>query len=402
MTLVLILFFSLFVQAQSSVPRPPQFVVIAFDGSYAEAAWKETLRAGQALDVKFTYFVSGVYFLKNELRQSYTPPVKKPGASDIGFGGTAKEIEARSLQVLRAQSYGHEIASHANGHFDGSKWTEADWDQENAEFDRLFRNVFSNNQITSTLEPFWKWPKTIVQGFRAPYLAHSPGLRPSLKKFGYKYDTSQIATWNYWPQKIDSVWNFPLASLSISGSNVRTLSMDYNFYVAHSGAKNLPEKSLLFEKEMLETYLQYFQKNYHGPRAPLHIGHHFSFWNGSAYWRALQKFVANTCHLPEVRCVTYAELTSWLEETAQRKTDAPGGMLAQLRLGNFEPFADRVQFSVSEPKTEILVKSVWFKAPQTKMDTKLLQSEHGISQGRVLTAQEVKALGLSTDHSAHH
>ncbi|MBX9768462.1 MAG: polysaccharide deacetylase family protein [Bdellovibrionales bacterium] len=400
MSFLAVFLFSLLSQAQPLAKRPPQFIVIAFDGSYAEGAWKETLRAAQELDVKFTYFVSGVYFLKNELRQTYLPPGHKPGASDIGFGGTDTEIAARALQVLRAQTYGHEIASHANGHFDGSKWTEENWDQENLQFDSLIRNVFTNNKINSPLQNFWRWPKEIVQGFRAPYLAHSPGLRPSLRKFGFKYDTSQIATWNYWPQKIDGIWNFPLASLSISGSNKRTLSMDYNFYVAHSGAKNQPQDTLRFEKEMLETYLQYFQKNYQGPRAPIHIGHHFSFWNGAAYWNALQKFARETCHLPEVRCVTYAELTSWLEEAEQRKLNDPRGTLAQIRRGEFETLPQRIQFTVSEPKKEISVRSEWLK-PNPAL-AEVLNSEHGINLGHILSAEEVRALGVKTDHGAHH
>jgi hypothetical protein len=66
---------------------------------------------------------------------------------------------------------------------------------------------------------------------------------------------------------------------------------------------------------MLETYLQYFDSNYNGNRAPLHIGHHFSLWNGGAYWEAMKEFALTVCKKPEVVCGTYKELADFMDKT---------------------------------------------------------------------------------------
>ena len=81
---------------------------------------------------------------------------------------------------------------------------------------------------------------------------------------------------DYWPQKINGIWNFPLADLRIYDTGKPTLSMDYNFYYSQSGGKPDLKNAGKFREEMFNTYLAYFETNYYGNRAPIHIGHHFS------------------------------------------------------------------------------------------------------------------------------
>ena len=64
---------------------------------------------------------------------------------------------------------------------------------------------------------------------------------------------------------------------------------------------------------MRQSYLAYFRASYEGDRAPLSIGHHFADWNDGAYREALRRFVLEACPMPEVRCVSYAELADWLD-----------------------------------------------------------------------------------------
>ena len=135
---------------------------------------------------------------------------------------------------------------------------------------------------------------------------------------------------NYWPAKnADGQWNFPLAEVVIAGTGKRTLSMDYNFYYAQSNAKPNPAQAELFEKQMYDTYMNYFLKNYNGNRAPVSIGHHFSQWNGGAYWRAMKHVAETVCGLPEVRCGTYIELANFMDAT-------DGNTRAAYVKGNFE------------------------------------------------------------------
>ncbi len=51
--------------------RPPQFVVLAFDGSLNLDFWKESRQFAREAGVKFTYFISGTYFLNDSKKSLY-------------------------------------------------------------------------------------------------------------------------------------------------------------------------------------------------------------------------------------------------------------------------------------------------------------------------------------------
>jgi hypothetical protein len=72
---------------------------------------------------------------------------------------------------------------------------------------------------------------------------------------------------------------------------------------------------------MYQSYKSYFDKNYYGNRGPVHIGHHFSKWNGGAYWKAMQRFAKYACKQPEVRCVTYKELVAFMNANEKNIPD---------------------------------------------------------------------------------
>lgn len=305
------------------VARPPQFVILSFDGSYNLSFWRESRAFAAANDLKFTYFISGVYFIPNESRLEYDAPRRGPGRSAIGWGGTAEEIAERFEEVKKAAAEGHEIASHANGHFDGSSWSESDW---KSEFDQFDRFIFEGVGVTAP--PLGFGPRDVM-GFRAPQLGHGPGLYAALVSKGYAYDASKTGPANAWPAQSAGLWSFPLAELRIVGPGRATLSMDYNFYFADSRATPDPAGKETYKKQMIETYMAYFEGNYLGNRAPLHIGHHFSKWNGGAYWEAMQEFAQAVCGLPEVTCGTYKDLVMFLE--------AHEDELREFQSGDFPP-----------------------------------------------------------------
>ena len=318
--------------AEQAAPRPPQYVLLAFDGSLNLDMWRDTLAFADANEVRFTYFVSGVYFLLDGKRHLYSEPTHGPGRSAIGFGGEKpEEILERVDWVNKADAAGHEIASHANGHYDGSGWTLEQWQHEFGAFDDLLFNVYTNNQLPGGTVPAtaYRFDRAGIRGFRAPLLGHNPAMYAVLSASGFGYDASKTAAPGYWPERQNGIWNFPLAELRIAGTGKRTLSMDYNFYFAQSGGKPEPEREREFRDEMVRTYLAYFAATYTGNRAPVHIGHHFSQWNGGAYWKAMQEFAKAVCRLPEVRCTTYRELQSFLEAL-------PESTLSAYRRGSFE------------------------------------------------------------------
>ena len=77
---LIILLFSTVVHA---VDRPPQFVNLAFDGSKSLKMWQRTLEFAEQENIKFTYFISGVYFLSNGDASFYSGPRRRAGRSDI-------------------------------------------------------------------------------------------------------------------------------------------------------------------------------------------------------------------------------------------------------------------------------------------------------------------------------
>lgn len=319
--------------ASTSVARPPQYVLLAFDGSLNLDFWNESLTFAQKNPLKFTYFISGVYFVMNSQKREYIEPTHGAGVSNIGWGGNSKTaLQARVGYVNQAYDQGNEIGSHVNGHFDGSKWSLEQWKSEFKQFYHLIFDVFRINGIEASptvVENPYHFKPEDIRGFRAPLLGYNSSMYEVLSENNYAYDTSRTAPMNYWPQKLKGIWNFPLAEVRIAGTGKRTLSMDYNFYYSQSGGRPNPSESEEYRKEMLNTYMGYFESNYYGNRAPIHIGHHFSKWNGGAYWMAMQEFAKNVCGLPEVRCVTYKELTKFMESLAP-------STLAAYRYGHFE------------------------------------------------------------------
>lgn len=310
--------------AHAQVQRPPQFVLMSFDGSASYDMWQSTRQFSKELEsdgihAKFTYFISGVYYVSSVNRSTYKSPgahMGQPGSA-IGWGKDNKDLIGRIDHTNSAYLEGHEIGSHANGHWDGSKWSYEQWTSEFRQFFDLVFGIFEINKINKSAvkQSGWAFTESDVQGFRAPQLGVNGSLWKVIKDFKFKYDASRVSQSNYWPDK-DSVgqhWNFPLAQLTIAGTGKKTLSMDYNFYVSQSGAKADPANAKLYENQMYDTYINYFQSNYNRNRAPIHIGHHFSLWNQGAYWNALKRFARSVCGLPEVKCVTYSELTQFMD-----------------------------------------------------------------------------------------
>jgi hypothetical protein len=318
-------------QAASAVERPPQYIAIAFDNCTELDRWQdwtdfaaELNRGGER--VRFTFFVSGINFLSNTKKHLYQGPNQSRGASRINFGGSADDVRKRVAFMNALHRDGHEIASHAVGHFDGRSWGAAAWTSEFNSFDGLLENVARNNELSPD-EGFALSAKDIV-GFRAPYLAHSPGLYATLAARGFRYDTSGTMPANAWPEKRDGIWRFNLAGIRLAGSGRATLSMDYNFLVAQSGAAPIASRREPFRRQMLESYLNYFRANYTGNRAPIHIGHHFTDYQNGAYRDALKEFARSVCGLPEVRCVTYKALADVMDGLQPE-------MLAAYRNGDF-------------------------------------------------------------------
>jgi peptidoglycan/xylan/chitin deacetylase (PgdA/CDA1 family) len=352
------------------VARPQQYVLLAFDGSYRDSTWKylrkftKDQKAQNSVDVHFTFFLNPVYLLERSLGlQVYHPPHGNHGSA-IGWGDNQADIAQRLDNMNGAYAEGHEMGSHAVGHFDGGKWSAAEWNSELTQFFSILDNVFSLNNLRPKNQEGLAFRKNIV-GFRAPLLAYSLGLYQTLPQFGIKYDTSQQADGpGYWPEmrRDSGTWNFPLARIAIPGTAKHYPTMDYNFcandsiellrsnpdLINYSGPDPMtgkilsnrgksaclpvlpPEEKEFIKNRTIQAYMAYFNSNYYGDRAPVSIGHHFSPWMSGAYFEAMMYIADTVCKKPEVKCVTYHELMKFMND----KTAT--GEAAAFRAGAFE------------------------------------------------------------------
>ncbi|MBC7753285.1 MAG: hypothetical protein H7Z71_03540, partial [Moraxellaceae bacterium] len=254
-------------RSPSASERPPQFVLLAFDGSSSLDMWKETVAFAdtvkttginnQIQNIGFSYFINPVYYTEKQYKSIYKTPAIGHATSCIGWANPVGSVLKRVNLTNEAFLHGHEIGSHANSHCSadgsggvgdplrGKTWTEENWTDEFTQFNNLLFNVLPNNHITPPQDFVINFNQNDIKGFRAPALAVTGGLWPTLKKFNFKYDTSKINKPSYWPQKEAwGGWNIPLASIRVAGSARNTLSMDYNWFVFQTAGVSLttPEK----------------------------------------------------------------------------------------------------------------------------------------------------------------
>ena len=304
--------------------RPPQFVAVSFDGSGDVGLWRYWRAVARRDHAHLTFLLSGVYLLSSADARLYHPPRRPPGSSDIGFVEPASGMSDRATiaglldEIAAGRAEGNELGTHFNGHFCGPRgvasWSAADWGAELDAFDSLLEGARVHSHLTaaqSAAPP----PAAAIAGARTPCLEGDLGvLYPVLRARGFRYDSSATANLGDWPVHDRGVWSLPLTIVPRAGTPYRNVAMDYSFYVNQSGAVDGPAAAEpVLEEQTYASYLDAFHTLDTGDRAPLIIGHHFTTWNHGAYLRALTRLLDTVCGLPEVRCVSLAELADWLD-----------------------------------------------------------------------------------------
>lgn len=324
--------------------KPPQFVIVSFDGVGWHAKWQHWFQVGQQVPFRFTGFLSGTYLLSDQTGKTYDGPRHKPGASDINWNSAA-DLPTQIADLNKAKELGNEIGTHFNGHFcgkdGGGEWTEAEWGQELDQFFSLLKNYQQNNGISDQLNV----TAADILGERTPCLELKPeNLYPAMLKRGMIYDSSLTARGISWPKRSPKfgIWNISMAEFPIHGTlpdtspvdpakrkNRIQITMDYNFWVSQNGGvRGTPEQSAAASQQVLETYRDMYQATFNGNRAPLILGNHFNDWNNGAYSKAITDFVLETCGKPETQCVPFQDLVAWMhvqdpERLAQLQAQNP-------------------------------------------------------------------------------
>ncbi|MCA1367802.1 polysaccharide deacetylase [Bradyrhizobium sp. BRP14] len=313
--------------AMADPPRAPdaakskQLVIVSFDGAHDNALWEKSLAMAKRTSAHFTYFLSCTFLMtKADGKRSYKAPGQKPGRSNVGFAQSREEIAIRAGHIWQAHLEGHDIGSHACGHFDGKGWSKADWESEFASFRTALLEAWKKAGTAEAEPAGWAdFAQKGIKGFRAPYLSLSDGLLPALKDFHFTYDASLVTKGPGWPTE-DSMPRFGLPLIPEGPSHRPVIGMDYNLFIRHSMGVENKKDSVRFEERTLAAYRDAFRKEYEGERIPLQLGFHFVEMNGGAYWRALDRFLTEACGKPDVACVSYAEALP-LIDSARKKAD---------------------------------------------------------------------------------
>ncbi len=300
--------------------KPPQFVVVSFDGACKNELWKHYLSLAADTDSRFTFFLSGLCLLPDRKRFLYKPPRKPVGTSAIGFGDAAL-IDERVQNLATAYSSGHEIGTHFLGHFCDAKgvgsWNQADWTSELAQA-RTFLDQWAEINGSTDASLTLPFDSSVWKGARTPCLAGKRAqMYPAFAKNGFTYDASNPGGL-IWPKKIPGfdMWSFPLQRIKVVGYNKSNLSMDYNLlYVQNGGLVTAPPATCAkIEKSTYQSLMQALAAVEAGNRAPFFVGNHFNEWACGAYKNALTQFVVDAhADYPGIRFVTNDYLVRWLD-----------------------------------------------------------------------------------------
>ncbi|MEW2113766.1 hypothetical protein AB0945_00965 [Streptomyces sp. NPDC005474] len=297
--------------------KPPQFVVFSWDGAGEDSQrlFSRFRKVAKANKAAMTYFLSGVYMLPEDKRDLYRPPQHSPGRSDIGFNderGIADTVKQLRLAWLE----GSEIGTHFNGHFCGrggvGEWSVEDWKSEIAQAKRFVESWKTNTGMKKASPLPFDYEKELV-GARTPCLEGQKNFMSAARELGFRYDTSGVNE-QIWPTKKQGLWDLSMQLVPMPGHRFETLTMDYNFYMNQSGARaGAKGRYESWGDQYRDGLLKGFERAYDGNRAPLLIGNHFESWNGGVYMRAIQEVVERVCMKADVRCVSFRQLTDWLD-----------------------------------------------------------------------------------------
>ncbi|MDX8499182.1 polysaccharide deacetylase [Mesorhizobium sp. VK4C] len=300
--------------------KPKQIVLISFDSAREISQWERSRALAKRTGAHFTYFLSCVFLLSPETRGQYVAPGKGAGKSNIGFAASKREVADRLEQIGLATSEGHDIGSHACGHFDGKDWSKADWLAEFGAFRHILENAYAINGITPEPSGWREFARHAVTGFRAPYLSTDKALYEALPEAGFHYDASGVSSGPALPPTKNGITHFALPLIPEGPKSKPVVAMDYNLYVRHSGGFEMPAKADEFADRAYHAFRAAFDAQYNGKRLPLELGFHFTQMNDGAYWNALERFAGEVCGKPQVECISFRDYVA-----RQRSGEAVAG-----------------------------------------------------------------------------
>ncbi|UCI06976.1 polysaccharide deacetylase family protein [Mesorhizobium sp. B1-1-8] len=302
---------------------PKQIILISFDAAREISQWERSRALAKRTGAHFTYFLSCVFLLSPETRLQYAGPGKAAGKSNVGFAASRQEVADRLEEIRLAAAEGHDIGSHACGHFDGKDWSKADWLAEFGSVRRVLENAYAINGISPEPADWRDFARHAVVGFRAPYLSANKALYEALPEAGFQYDASGVSKGPELPPIKSGLTHFALPLIPEGPNAKPVIAMDYNLYVRHSGGFEKPAMAGEFADHAYQAFRAAFDAQYNGKRIPLELGFHFTQMNDGAYWDALERFADEVCVKADVECISFRDYVE--RQRAGERQAAVGG-----------------------------------------------------------------------------
>jgi hypothetical protein len=297
------------------------FVLVSFDGAADQellTRWSNTMAKAKG---NMTLFLSAVYMVGDEYKNAYKGPRHGAGESAVGFapnkGTPLGPWMKTTVEGLRAaQEAGHELENHFGGHWCGASgvksWNRGDWAAEINQFDAIMTNIDTINKLDPPVgSPFLRPPV----GSRTPCLeGNLDELFPVLKARGYKFDASRTRLLDAWPVRKLGLWSFGFPSITVEGISRPTLPVDFTLRANTDKTEDAsPTEAADISRRVLEGYMKAFDSLYYGNRAPFELSNHFVKFTHDAFNIAVEKFLLDVCVREEVQCVSYRQLSDWLQ-----------------------------------------------------------------------------------------
>ncbi len=263
----------------------------------------------------------------------------------------------------RAHDLGIESANHTQTHTTSSQSSAADWASE---LSQAAQNISSTGI-----------PRSMLKGFRAPYLQYNDALFTVMKEQGYYYDSSLQEGWSYgqdgtnynWPYTLDDkspavtvsrayqfpnapeivaypgIWELPLYPVIVPPNDKDGFPYDLrakikknlSYFSTENGKitgfdYNLINNAKMSKEEILTTLKYTFDLRLKGNRAPILLGSHakgFNSDNSPMAW-AYKRFLDYAVKHPDVRIVSYDQVIQWMKNP-RALDDAPLSITASVK-----------------------------------------------------------------------
>ncbi|MGB8858316.1 MAG: hypothetical protein WCC60_03625 [Ilumatobacteraceae bacterium] len=311
--------------AAPTVPRPPQFLLLSYDNAGNYPVVDRLRGMADRTGARLTFFLSGVFLLDRAHRTTYQPPDRAAGTSAIGFqesyeGRTTQDSVGRLVRSMQAaQMEGDEVGTHLVGHFCGAtgirNWSQSQFAAELAQWKSLTGDVDRNMGLATG-----GVLRAPLRGGRTPCLEGNPSAYlPAFAAAGMTYDSSTARLINQWPQRQGGVWRFGVTTVRPDGGSP-LLGADYNFYVRYGNTGGPARVDRIYR-----TLKAAFDTAYSGNRAPLEFSGHTTVLMDGAWYEAEERLLAEVCPRPDVRCSTYSEVVSWLDQHADQLPSLQAG-----------------------------------------------------------------------------